>query len=373
MFRRLRYGISCCLLIWTTVVCTSCMDIIELRSEAFLIGMGIDTGDSADELQVSVIEVLLSPSQSSEGAEAAGGTMSKGKSGGGGQYRVITSNGDSMADCLRDIRLKLQKKLVLSKISYIVFSEAAARKGIKKEIDFLARASDFDQTAHLFVSEGKAADLLQKDQGKLLDFTTKGYSFLPAYLASEFWRVGVRMLNNGLESAALNRININGDILIFEGESYLLQDKLAYSLSTRDSKFTNILLNKKSGGLYISAYDPAQTTLEISHLARKTKYERKHVQLSYKLRAWVIESGVRKEIQNKAEIEQAAAKRIQKKLQQLLQETKELGIDMLGIGEKFRQRNWNTTDWHEQIKKLDIGVEVKVEILSGSGKSDFEK
>ena len=43
-----------------------------------------------------------------------------------------------------------------------------------------------------------------------------------------------------------------------------------------------------------------------------------------------------------------------------MKETEALGIDILGIGEKFRQRNWNTVNWEEQIKKLDIGIEVKV-------------
>ena len=72
----------------------------------------------------------------------------------------------------------------------------------------MARVSDFDQTAQFFISEGKAADLLENDEGKLLDFTTKGYSFLPAYMASEFWQVGVKMHNHGLENAFINRISI---------------------------------------------------------------------------------------------------------------------------------------------------------------------
>ena len=42
MLRKLRYWSSLLFIIWTCTACTGCMDIIELRSEAFLIGIGID-------------------------------------------------------------------------------------------------------------------------------------------------------------------------------------------------------------------------------------------------------------------------------------------------------------------------------------------
>lgn len=374
MSTKCNYLASVCLLVFTMITCTGCMDIIELRSEAFLIGIGIDTTNSEQEIQVSVVEVLLSAAQgnSSDGV-AGGGKGAAGSKTNNGQYRIISSRGLSIADCLRDIRMKLQKKLILSKVSYVVFSEAAARKGIKKEFDFFVRVSDFDQTAHLFISQGKAEDLLKKDQGRLLDFTTKGYSFLPVYIASEFWKVGVKMQNKGLESATINRIDINNDILSFEGESYMLEDKLAYNVEKKYSKFVNILLNVANTGVLINVLDPAETTLEISHVDRKTSYLRDCIKLDYKIRAWVIESGEHRQKQDRSAIEQAAAQRIKERVGSLLKDTSELGIDMLGIGEKFRQRDWNTADWQQQIKKLKTEINVKVEILSGSGKSDFEK
>ncbi|MCY9591866.1 Ger(x)C family spore germination C-terminal domain-containing protein [Paenibacillus chitinolyticus] len=52
----------------------------------------------------------------------------------------------------------------------------------------------------------------------------------------------------------------------------------------------------------------------------------------------------------------------------LLGGTKEQGLDILGIGEQFRMRGWDTTNWEELIKKLEVTVRVHLKILSPEGK-----
>lgn len=43
------------------------------------------------------------------------------------------------------------------------------------------------------------------------------------------------------------------------------------------------------------------------------------------------------------------------------------GIDFLGIGERFRQKNWNTSKWKDRLKELDINIHVDAKVLSGKG------
>ncbi|MCD1260635.1 hypothetical protein B5M42_017680 [Paenibacillus athensensis] len=72
----------------------------------------------------------------------------------------------------------------------------------------------------------------------------------------------------------------------------------------------------------------------------------------------------------RSELQQSGAAFIQQKLTRLLERCSAEGIDIIGIGEAFLQRGWNTSDWPQQLRHLPVDLDARVRILDGQALKD---
>ncbi|MEC0247527.1 Ger(x)C family spore germination C-terminal domain-containing protein [Paenibacillus chitinolyticus] len=348
------------MLVTGTAALSGCLSISEIREQSFIVGMGIDRAENG-ELEISMMEIDMDGMKSGGNESSPGGKAPK--------YIIRNATGSNIPDCLRQIRTRLQKELSLDKVSFIMFSDKIAREGIYPYMDFLVRSPNIDQTVHMFVTTDKVSELFRKDNGGLTNFSTKGYAFVPTFLASRLWQVNKAVMSP-LQSTHLNRFNYENKELNFVGESFLRKDRLVYHLNGIESREFNILVNRQGKEVILHADAEKRNALQIKEVKRKTEVRRDRVTFTYSIQATILESKEQNPYRHAGEIEKEGSRLWEKNFTKLLVGTKKQGLDILGIGEQFRMRGWDTAHWEEQIKKLDVRVLVHLKILSPEGKRE---
>jgi spore germination protein KC len=84
-----------------------------------------------------------------------------GGSGSGMSYVLVSEKGETLFDTQRDIYLSLPRKLFMGQNSLVIYSEQAARAGLGPLMDLFFRHKDFRLTNYVFVTRGKASDMLK--------------------------------------------------------------------------------------------------------------------------------------------------------------------------------------------------------------------
>lgn len=134
---------------------SGCWDRTEVNDLALIMAAGLDEGKNGGiELSVQV----YTPSQASGGG---GGLETGGADGNGGSQVIVQSiRGADFADAAAKLQEQLPRQVFWGHSEVYVLGEQLARKGVLDQIDFLFRHPQPRERAHVFVSKGKAKDIL---------------------------------------------------------------------------------------------------------------------------------------------------------------------------------------------------------------------
>ncbi|MEH7376001.1 Ger(x)C family spore germination protein [Neobacillus drentensis] len=130
---------------------SGCWDRREVNGTALVLSAAIDK-EKEKNIRLTV-QVLIPRSASS------------GQQGGGGGYEVLARSaiGENMADAASKLQMKLTRKIFWGHCeTYIIGEKLAKAGGVHKQIDFLLRHPEPRERAHLYVSNGKAEEFLEK-------------------------------------------------------------------------------------------------------------------------------------------------------------------------------------------------------------------
>ncbi len=156
------------LVILGSVFSTGCFDRSELEEQAFLIMLGFDS-PKPDE--VNVIASVAIPSKLS-------GTSGQGGSSGGGDFEqgtpLVAAKGRTINEALSLMNTGIERKINLSHLSAIIFSEDTAKQGLLPYLRTLSRYREFRRNHYLFISHGDLIELMQS-QKPLLELSATRY------------------------------------------------------------------------------------------------------------------------------------------------------------------------------------------------------
>lgn len=131
-----------------------CWDRREVNDLALVMAVGIDK-KSANEIELSV--QVIDPKKFSGGQVMGGG----GVSGKEGTTFVRSAEGVTIADATARLQEKFPRSIFWGQTNVFIIGEELAKAGIQEEIEFLARNPQSRLDAFVFVSKGKAADILE--------------------------------------------------------------------------------------------------------------------------------------------------------------------------------------------------------------------
>ncbi|MFM9278671.1 Ger(x)C family spore germination protein [Paenibacillus jiagnxiensis] len=138
------------------LVLGGCWDRTELNDLTLVSALAID---KAENHRVRATVQVIIPQNQGGGTGTAGG----GPSGGGAAKRTATRSetGINISDALSKLQRKIPRRMFWGQCRIFVFSEAVARKGIQKHLDFLIRFPQTRERSYVFVSKGDAGKSLE--------------------------------------------------------------------------------------------------------------------------------------------------------------------------------------------------------------------
>lgn len=135
---------------------TSCFDSAEIDDMLHVIAFGVDKGVS-DKWRLTL---LFSTMKDAGGGGGGGGG---GSGGGGDEYTHVTIDAPSFFTGVDMLNTTLPRKISFTHAEFMVFSEDLAKSGLIGEyIAPIKRFVEIRNSAHVFVSKGKAEDFLKE-------------------------------------------------------------------------------------------------------------------------------------------------------------------------------------------------------------------
>lgn len=135
-----------------SLLLTGCWDRIEINDLGLVLATGLDLTDDG-ELELSV---QLAIPQAMGGGQGPSG----GQGGGGEATTVEKVTGRTIFDALSKLQASVSRRIFWGHNRVIIIGEKLAEAGIQKHIDFFARHPSPRLRSYIFVSKGKATDVL---------------------------------------------------------------------------------------------------------------------------------------------------------------------------------------------------------------------
>ena len=137
---------------WIVCFCSfllsGCLDHVEMQDLAIITSAAIDVlEDGKTKISVQFIPRSISSGETGEDVSAASTFVREG-------------TGSSLADAISILQNNVPRRLFWGQCKIFIFGEEQAKSGIRKEIDLLARQSGPRGNSYLYVSKGKAAEIL---------------------------------------------------------------------------------------------------------------------------------------------------------------------------------------------------------------------
>jgi spore germination protein KC len=130
-----------------------CWDRNEVNDLAIVTGAAVD---KAENQQIKLTIQVFIPRAIGVGQGGGGGI-----SAGGGELTLVrSSEGVNIADAMSKVQARLPRRIFWGHCKVYIFGEETAKEGIADHIDFLVRHPEPRNRAYLYVSKGKAAEML---------------------------------------------------------------------------------------------------------------------------------------------------------------------------------------------------------------------
>ena len=161
--------IGAMVLIIGSLFTTGCFDRTELEEQAFLIIIGFDNPRPD---VYTVIARMAIPSKLSGTSGQGGGASGSGDFDQG--TPIVAAQGRTIHEALSLMNMGIERKINLSHLSAIIFSEKTAKKGLLPYLRTLSRYREFRRNHYLFISHGNLQKLM-KAQKPLMESSATRY------------------------------------------------------------------------------------------------------------------------------------------------------------------------------------------------------
>jgi spore germination protein len=305
------------------------------------------------------------------------------------QNKILSTDAKSSKDSRIRFNHMSNLKLVSGQISLALFGEDMAQVGVKDILDTFMRDPSLGPRVFFAVSEGNAKDLLlfQPKEGTnsslyLRTFVEKlnAQNERVNYNSYQFIR---DFYDDGIDPI-LPYFKIHNHNISIDGYAIFKDDKYIHHLPSHESAILFALRDDtKKGTLSIEMpkSDDKQGSFQdqLMFNYRKTKQKMDvhnkrngpiSVDIQIEMEGSVLEYSGEKNL-NKAKVQKELEKEINEKLikqsQNLINLTKELKVDPIGIGSHIRNsmsyEKWKKLSWEEVYPNVDVNVSIEMNFM----------
>lgn len=370
----------CCL-----SILTGCFDRRELDTLGIVMGVAIDKAETEGETELTVQMVNPAGSQSSKSKDSKSGG-----SGGGDAYINVTGTGNNINYIIREMQHKMSRRIYVAHSQVIILGEELAKSGVRDALDFFARAPEARMTLYVFVSKGKAGEVLQVDP----EFETMPSAEMTkmlkdqnitshAPIVTEFEFVSAMVSKTTAAVAPVVSLEDEADgrkMMVVSGSAVFKESVMVGELGEEETRGLLYIKNKvKTGVIQLNILD-TPATIEIRQAKSKVKPVL-HTDGSAVFNVEVnvtVGLGDQSGSVNLADPDNAPAMlsaveaAVKEEIQSTVLKSKELNADVFGFGEYLNRKypdEWKKmkSKWDELYKNITVNVTVKAK-ADGSGR-----
>ncbi|WP_028400701.1 Ger(x)C family spore germination protein [Ectobacillus panaciterrae] len=368
------------LLFSASFLLTGCWDRREVNDTALVLGAAIDK-EKGKNIRLTV--QILIPRAVSGGQTGAGG----GGGGGGPQVLVRSAIGENMADAASKLQTKFPRKIFWGHCKTYIFGKKLAKAGdIHEQIDFLLRHPEPRERAHLFVSDGKAANILE------LKPPLERYVGEALRKLSEM-RIGVnitvkdfeQMVTGDAGTALLPLIKKlppmpgnkqEATIAYIVGTAIFKKDKMVGQIDTKvtrgllwlrnEVQVTAVTVQPKKGESI--SLDPIRQTTKLLPTIENGKWK---ILAKITSEGTIVQNGTHLDVMS-PNITKKLEKDLEKDIKQrinlsLTQVKKGMNLDAFGFADAFHRKypkEWEKVKdhWDEALPQVDVKIDIKTRI-----------
>jgi spore germination protein KC len=326
---------------------------------------------------------------------AAGSTEQEGSTRGNEQVIVLSALNETVQAAIRQFQTYTNNRVFWGHTDFYLIGEEAAKEDIVRYLDFFTRDHDFRPNSKVFVTYGKAGDILEESNlpgffiADYLESLEENTKLLSRSGSLRMLQLMHELDENTTFGIAIPAISLDGELVKAKGTDFPLNKavkvegyaiiknfKLAGFISQSDSRGYNIIKNIASRGM-IGITDQSGKNLGVEIIGVRSKVIPviKNGQVTgVRIKTW-LETNV-DEVQSRKDVftedsltylEQQQAEVIKKEMENCVKLAKDLDCDFLGIGKAVHLRHpivWNRIKdhWDEIFQELDIEFEIESHI-----------
>ncbi|AFQ44303.1 Ger(x)C family spore germination protein [Desulfosporosinus meridiei] len=364
------------LILANTLFLAGCWNYREIDTLRFVAGIAIDKGESGDQYLLTVETADIK-----NGGEAIMNS------------NTITVAGDTLLDAKKNMDSISGKKLYFAHARVAVLSQAVAKEGAVKVIDWLARNAELREDIEVLVSQASTAQEILETGSKTdqiisfeLDKVMKNQKTIANAPEKELWNLINDLGGSGISAVlplvSLKKVN-SRTLPSVTGTAVFKKDKLVGFLNDNDTRDLLFIQNKVDGGLLVQngEGDNAGSKVSLKILDTRTKLKPVekdgNVEISIDIKTTVaideIE-GTENYIDEpgRLRLEKSAEESMKKSIENLVQEVQmKYNCDIFGFGAKVKTDmpgTWKEIEtlWGDKFKDLKVSVHPELTIKNSA-------
>ncbi|MFF2447937.1 Ger(x)C family spore germination protein [Neobacillus sp. NPDC058068] len=373
LFRIMKAILAFFLVLSQCLLLTGCWDNKELNQLAIIVGAAIDK-EKNNKIKLTV-QVFLPQSQS-------GGQQS---SSGKAQVEIKSAVGTNMADAASNLQREYSRRLFWGHCKTYIFGQSLSEKGnLGRQIDFIDRHPEPREDSRLYVSDGKASDILQlspsleKYVGDVLrkmsemhvgaNITLKDFELMVTSEGGGALLPLIKIKHQNNDDRKMNVSPIIGGTAIF------MRDKMIGRINEVESK--GLLWVRNQNELpEITGYPKKGQTISLylkrtkTNLIPKIEKGKWSVTIYISKEGMIVQNGSKINIMSKKNtkrVENYIEKDVSNSIEKALKQVKDgIKVDPFGFATAFHRKypkEWEKVKDHWEVVLPDIYVETKVKV-----------
>lgn len=377
MIKNAKVFIKSLICIFLVLILSGCWNSRELDTLGIVMGVGVDKSTESGKVQVTTQIVKPGEIKSSSN-----------KSGGGGETKAFwnaQSTGNTVFGTLRDMTNKSSRKLFFPHNQIIIFSKDIAKDGLQKYIDFFERDPETRNNVLVFISEDKAADILdvkselEKVPSSNIAKLIKGEAAATSQIMAVHLRNLITWRLSKTTAPVIPILKISGEgekkEVITSGTAVLKGDKLIGTMDKKEGRGLLWVLGEvKSGIIEVKYTDNDTVSMEIIRESSKMTPEIKNNEVIMKVK--IIEEGnigehtgvnILSKLPAVDLLEKMKTEAIKDEVNAAVKKAQELNADIFELGTSIHYKypkQWKKMEdkWDEIFPKVKVEVDVEAKI-----------
>jgi spore germination protein KC len=340
----------------------------DVEKRLFIVAIGIDIGDSEDEIRITLKAAIPGGDQAGESG-VIGINRER-------NYELHSGTGESIGSILRKLKTEMALEPDYTHMKILLIGKEYARQNsINDIIDYFTRRQDIPNITWVALGLPSAKAIL--DIAPLGEASAGSHLFLKFGQGVEAQHIHRMKLheyftdiNTPGVSPSCPVIEIEEGNLLINKAAVFDQGKLALLLSTEETKVFNMLYRELETGFFQIIEDGTLLGLEIikSRSKTRTMYTKDKLplyEIDIKLKTILEETDSIQE--DFSSLERRFERNLSLRAEQLLQTFQEENVDPLGIGVKYWASDLNyelTEEWNRELyQRIRFNVKTSMDIV----------